>query len=239
MLSEARRGETPAAPGRYARSVDGGEYLSRRLLRREADARYAHPSLQRTSGAPFIGTTDPRHVRLPHRAFTHVTRVTSSSSRLEFIQFTSHCLLFLINIFPHYTPSHACIQHQKVQKTTAPPLDPSAERETTQRKTASVFPASMSAPVFKLVPGCQSYDWGKRGQASLAAQLASRSVPGFKVDDSKPYAEVSDGASSSWRLAVLVALAESVSSGWARTPLSRPSSKTARCALNTSSPTPI
>ncbi|RSH87157.1 Mannose-6-phosphate isomerase [Saitozyma podzolica] len=48
----------------------------------------------------------------------------------------------------------------------------------------------MSAPVFKLVPGCQSYDWGKRGQASLAAQLASKSVPGFKVDESKPYAEL-------------------------------------------------
>jgi hypothetical protein len=116
MLSEARRGETPAAPGRYARSVDGGEYLSRRLLRREADARCAHPSLQRTSGAPFIGTTDPRHVRLPHRAFTHVTRVTSSSSRLEFIQFTSHCLLFLINIFPHYTPSHACIHIKRCRR---------------------------------------------------------------------------------------------------------------------------
>jgi hypothetical protein len=97
----------------------------------------------------------------------------------------------------------------------------------------------MSAPVFKLVPGCQSYDWGKRGQASLAAQLASKSVPGFQVDESKPYAEVSDGFSACSSLAVLVALADSFSYGWAPTRLSPPNSRTARCALNTSSPTPI
>jgi mannose-6-phosphate isomerase len=48
-------------------------------------------------------------------------------------------------------------------------------------------------PVFKLAPGIQSYAWGKRGGASLAAQLASKSIPGFEVDEDKTYAEVSAG----------------------------------------------
>lgn len=45
-------------------------------------------------------------------------------------------------------------------------------------------------PVFKIAPGIQSYDWGKKGSSSLAAQLAEESVPDFILDENKPYAEV-------------------------------------------------
>jgi hypothetical protein len=48
-----------------------------------------------------------------------------------------------------------------------------------------------SAPVFKIIPGVQSYAWGKKGSSSLAAQLGERSIPDFSIDDEKPYAEVS------------------------------------------------
>lgn len=47
-----------------------------------------------------------------------------------------------------------------------------------------------TAPVFKIVPGLQSYAWGKKGSSSLAAQLGSRSIPDYQIDDEKPYAEV-------------------------------------------------
>jgi len=49
----------------------------------------------------------------------------------------------------------------------------------------------MTLPVFKIAPGIQSYDWGKRGSSSLAAQLATESVPDFEIDENKTYAEVS------------------------------------------------
>ena len=45
--------------------------------------------------------------------------------------------------------------------------------------------------VFKLSPGIQSYEWGKKGSASLAAQLGSVCVPDFEIDEEKRYAEVS------------------------------------------------
>lgn len=47
-------------------------------------------------------------------------------------------------------------------------------------------------PVFKIIPGIQSYDWGKKGSDSLAAQLAEEGIPGFQIDENKPYAEVRD-----------------------------------------------
>jgi hypothetical protein len=47
-----------------------------------------------------------------------------------------------------------------------------------------------TAPVFKIVPGLQSYAWGKKGSSSLAAQLGSGSIPDYEIDDEKPYAEV-------------------------------------------------
>ncbi|KAL7420947.1 Mannose-6-phosphate isomerase [Cryptotrichosporon argae] len=50
--------------------------------------------------------------------------------------------------------------------------------------------APAPVPVFKVAPGIQSYDWGKRGSASLAAQLAAESVPDFEVDEDKTYAEL-------------------------------------------------
>ena len=49
----------------------------------------------------------------------------------------------------------------------------------------------MPSAVFKLSPGIQSYAWGKKGSASLAAQLAQVSVEGFGIDEDKTYAEVS------------------------------------------------
>ncbi|KAJ9101248.1 hypothetical protein QFC21_003467 [Naganishia friedmannii] len=45
-------------------------------------------------------------------------------------------------------------------------------------------------PLLQLSPGIQSYDWGKIGSDSLAAQLGTTSVKGFKVDEEKPYAEL-------------------------------------------------
>lgn len=48
----------------------------------------------------------------------------------------------------------------------------------------------MTPPVFKITPGIQSYAWGKKGSASLAAQLGEKCIPDFKVDDDKTYAEV-------------------------------------------------
>ncbi|WVR08813.1 mannose-6-phosphate isomerase, class I [Kwoniella sp. DSM 27419] len=44
--------------------------------------------------------------------------------------------------------------------------------------------------IFKIAPGVQSYDWGKKGSASLAAQLGSVSVPGFDISEDKTYAEL-------------------------------------------------
>ena len=46
-------------------------------------------------------------------------------------------------------------------------------------------------PIFKLTPGVQSYDWGKIGSTSLAAQFGEQCIEGFVTDDKKPYAEVS------------------------------------------------
>lgn len=46
-----------------------------------------------------------------------------------------------------------------------------------------------ASPVFQLSAAVQSYDWGKLGSDSKAAQYAA--VTGFQVDESKPYAEVS------------------------------------------------
>jgi mannose-6-phosphate isomerase class I len=48
---------------------------------------------------------------------------------------------------------------------------------------------STVSTVFKISPGIQDYAWGKKGGASLAAQFAKVSVPGFEIQD-KPYAEV-------------------------------------------------
>ncbi|TFK16813.1 mannose-6-phosphate isomerase [Coprinopsis marcescibilis] len=48
-----------------------------------------------------------------------------------------------------------------------------------------------SQPVFKIVPTTQQYDWGKHGRNSKVAQFAEASgVPGFVIDESKPYAEL-------------------------------------------------
>ncbi|ODN99077.1 mannose-6-phosphate isomerase [Cryptococcus amylolentus CBS 6273] len=44
--------------------------------------------------------------------------------------------------------------------------------------------------LFKIAPGVQSYDWGKKGSSSLAAQLGTTSIPDFKIDESKTYAEL-------------------------------------------------
>lgn len=48
-------------------------------------------------------------------------------------------------------------------------------------------------PVFQLIPGVQSYDWGKRADAgSLVAQFAEATDElHFTKKDDQPYAEVS------------------------------------------------
>lgn len=45
--------------------------------------------------------------------------------------------------------------------------------------------------MFKLIPGIQSYDWGKLGENSKAAKFAQVSIPNFVIENDKPYAEVS------------------------------------------------
>jgi hypothetical protein len=52
------------------------------------------------------------------------------------------------------------------------------------------LPPAMTAPVFKISPGIQSYAWGKKGSSSLAAQLGEKCISDFKVDEGKTYAEV-------------------------------------------------
>jgi mannose-6-phosphate isomerase len=50
----------------------------------------------------------------------------------------------------------------------------------------------MATPrVFKVNPTTQQYDWGKLGRQAKVAQFAEASqLPGFAVNDEKPYAEV-------------------------------------------------
>ncbi|KAJ2926473.1 hypothetical protein H1R20_g10625, partial [Candolleomyces eurysporus] len=59
--------------------------------------------------------------------------------------------------------------------------------------------APMATPkVFKVVPTTQQYDWGKLGRQAKVAQFAEASqVPGFAVDEEKPYAELWMGTHSS------------------------------------------
>ncbi|KAF8520970.1 Phosphomannose isomerase type I-domain-containing protein [Gautieria morchelliformis] len=45
-------------------------------------------------------------------------------------------------------------------------------------------------PVFPITVGTQSYDWGKVGRASKAAQYAASGVPSFTLDECKPYAKL-------------------------------------------------
>jgi mannose-6-phosphate isomerase len=46
-------------------------------------------------------------------------------------------------------------------------------------------------PVFRLIAGANSYDWGKIGKNSKAGQYA-RADPEFKLEEDKPYSEVGD-----------------------------------------------
>lgn len=46
------------------------------------------------------------------------------------------------------------------------------------------------ASVFPIIGGVQSYDWGKLGSESKAAQYAAQGLPEFTIDEQKPYAEV-------------------------------------------------
>ncbi|KAF2096476.1 mannose-6-phosphate isomeras-like protein [Rhizodiscina lignyota] len=49
----------------------------------------------------------------------------------------------------------------------------------------------MRDSVFQLKCQCNNYPWGKKGSASLAAQLCSKTLSaGFKIDESKNYAEM-------------------------------------------------
>ncbi|KZT20634.1 mannose-6-phosphate isomerase [Neolentinus lepideus HHB14362 ss-1] len=48
-----------------------------------------------------------------------------------------------------------------------------------------------TAPIFRIVPTTQKYDWGKKGLASKVAQFAAASkIPGFELDENAPYAEL-------------------------------------------------
>ncbi|KAF9538535.1 mannose-6-phosphate isomerase [Agrocybe pediades] len=50
---------------------------------------------------------------------------------------------------------------------------------------------SKGPSVFKIIPTTQQYDWGRTGRSSKVAEFAEASqIPGFKVDESAPYAEL-------------------------------------------------
>lgn len=49
----------------------------------------------------------------------------------------------------------------------------------------------MQVPLIRLQCGVNSYDWGKKGQASAAARFASATPSSdFSIQDDQPYAEV-------------------------------------------------
>lgn len=49
----------------------------------------------------------------------------------------------------------------------------------------------MQVPLIRLQCGVNSYDWGKKGQASVAAKLAAATPStDFTIQDDRPYAEV-------------------------------------------------
>lgn len=48
----------------------------------------------------------------------------------------------------------------------------------------------MADSVIQLKCNCNNYPWGKTGRQSLAARLCEKTNPEFKIDDSKPYAEM-------------------------------------------------
>lgn len=47
-----------------------------------------------------------------------------------------------------------------------------------------------SQPVFQIHGGVQSYDWGTLGRDGSKCAQFGKQIPGFKYDESKPYAEV-------------------------------------------------
>lgn len=47
-----------------------------------------------------------------------------------------------------------------------------------------------TAPVFELVCGAQSYDWGKLGKDGSKVSHFAQATAGFVYDEAKPYAEV-------------------------------------------------
>jgi mannose-6-phosphate isomerase len=51
----------------------------------------------------------------------------------------------------------------------------------------------LPVPLIQLQCGVNSYEWGKKGNSSRAAQFAAASLDqnDFKIEDEKPYAEVS------------------------------------------------
>ena len=50
--------------------------------------------------------------------------------------------------------------------------------------------SSTSAPVFKILPTTQKYDWGKYGLTSKVAQFISQPQFAVEIDEGSPYAEV-------------------------------------------------
>jgi hypothetical protein len=65
--------------------------------------------------------------------------------------------------------------------------------------------------VFKIVPTVQQYDWGKIGTSSKVAVFAqSAGISEFRVDGSKPYAEVSVSGDKPSCLVANVTVAEAV-----------------------------
>lgn len=84
--------------------------------------------------------------------------------------------------------SYDNVHNQSIHSIQPHLLVPTLERNVFQHKH---FKMTSFQPIFKITPGVQSYDWGKIGSTSLAAQFGERCIQDFKTDDNKPYAEVS------------------------------------------------
>lgn len=75
----------------------------------------------------------------------------------------------------------------------------------------------MQVPLIRLQCGANSYDWGKKGNASAAARFAAATPSDdFTIQDDTPYAEASFHLLTSSRVAQLI-LKLACSSGWAHT----------------------
>lgn len=75
--------------------------------------------------------------------------------------------------------------------------DPTGDCRASRANSTTAKMSSTTPAVFKIIPTTQKYDWGKIGASSKVAQFAFQSrIPGFKIDERSPYAEVFSSVST-------------------------------------------